>query len=111
MLEQIRAETVDRYGALPEQVETLFAIASLRITARALGVEEITTFREQVRLKPVAIPDALQLDLEERVYKAGFHPETQTLNLVPERVFGKDLAEFVERWLLEAATGDNVAPA
>jgi hypothetical protein len=30
---------------------------------------------------------------------------------VPERVFGKDLAEFVERWLLEAATGDNVAPA
>jgi hypothetical protein len=37
-----------------------------------------------VRLKPVAIPDALQLDLEERVYKAGFHPETQTLNLVPE---------------------------
>ena len=111
VLEQIRAETVDRYGALPEQVETLFAIASLRITARALGVEEISTFREQVRLKPVAIPEALQLDLEERVYKAGFHPETQTLNLVPERVFGKDLAEFVERWLLEAATGDNVAPA
>ncbi|HEY6567218.1 MAG TPA: transcription-repair coupling factor [Actinomycetota bacterium] len=109
-LEQIRTETVDRYGALPDQVDTLFAIASLRITARALGVEEISTFREQVRLKPVAIPDTLQLDLEERVYKAGYHPETQTLNLVPERVFGKDLVAFVERWLLEAATGDAVLP-
>jgi hypothetical protein len=33
------------------------------------------------------------------------------LNLVPERVFGKDLVAFVERWLLEAATGDAVLPA
>ena len=73
-------------------------------------MEEISTFRDQVRLKPVAISDALQLDLEERVFKATYHPETQTLNLVPERVFGKDLAAFVERWLLEAATGDNVLP-
>ena len=55
-LEQIRAETVDRYGALPDQVETLFAIASLRVTARALGVEEVATLRDQVRLSPVAIP-------------------------------------------------------
>ena len=110
VLEQIRTETVDRYGVLPDQVDTLFAIASLRITARALGVEEISTFRDQVRLKPVSIPDALQLDLEERVFKASYHPETLTLNLVPERVFGKDLAAFVERWLLEAATGDDVLP-
>jgi transcription-repair coupling factor (superfamily II helicase) len=110
VLDQIRTETIDRYGALPEQVETLFAVASLRITARLLGVEEISTFRDQVRLKPVAIPDALRLDLEERVYRAEFHPETRTLNLVPERVFGKDLVAFVERWLLEAATGDSVVP-
>ncbi len=75
-----------------------------------MGVEEISTFRDQVRLKPVSIPDTLQLDLEERVYKAGYHPETETLNLVPERVFGKDLVAFVERWLLEAATGDDVLP-
>ena len=33
-LERIRAETVDRYGALPGEVETLFAIASLRVAAR-----------------------------------------------------------------------------
>ena len=63
---------IDRYGALPDEVETLFAIASLRVAARALGVEEISTFRDQVRLKPVTIPDALLLDLEERVYGASY---------------------------------------
>jgi transcription-repair coupling factor (superfamily II helicase) len=106
-LEQIRGETVDRYGALPESVETLFAVASLRVTARALGVEEIGTFRDQIRLTPVAIPDELRSDLTERVYKATYHEAKHTLNLVPERVFGTDLGRFVERWLREAATGEN----
>ena len=110
-LEQIRAETVDRYGALPDEVETLFAIASLRVTAKALGVEDISTFRDQVRLKPVAIADALLVDLEERVYRASYAAESSTLNLAPERVFGKELVAFVERWLLEAATGDKVLPS
>ena len=38
VLAEIRAETVDRFGALPPQVEVLFAIASLRLTAARLGV-------------------------------------------------------------------------
>jgi transcription-repair coupling factor (superfamily II helicase) len=110
-LERIRTETIDRYGSLPGEVETLFAIASLRVTARALGVDDISTFRDQVRLRPVAIPDELVVDLEDRVFGASFAPESQTLNLVPERVFGTELVAFVERWLLEAATGDKVLPA
>jgi transcription-repair coupling factor (superfamily II helicase) len=98
----IREETVDRYGALPDQVETLFAIASLRVTAMRLGVEEITTFRDQVRLTPVAISDALALDLADRVWKATYHQEKRTLNLVPDRVFGAELVRWVEAWLREA---------
>ena len=106
-LAQIRDETVDRYGGLPDSVEALFAVASLRVTARALGVEEITTFRDQVRISPVAIPEHLLVDLTERVYKATYHDANHTLNLVPERVFGTDLVQFVERWLREAVTGEN----
>ncbi len=106
-IEEIRAQTVDRYGALPQQVETLFAIASLRVTARALGIEDVATYRDQVRLSPVVIPPELRFDLEERVFKASYHEETNTLNLVPERVFGTDLVGFVERWLLEAVTGGD----
>jgi transcription-repair coupling factor (superfamily II helicase) len=105
-LRAIRAETVDRYGALPDQVETLFAIASLRVSAQRLGVEEIATYRDQVRLTPVAIGDALQLDLGERVPGATYHPAKGTLNLVPEREFGAELVRWVEEHLL-ASVGEG----
>jgi transcription-repair coupling factor (superfamily II helicase) len=101
-LDAVRAETQDRYGALPPEVETLFAVASLRITAARLGVEEVTTYKKEVRLTPVSIDDTLLLDLDQRVFGAGYHAAKRTLNLTPERVFGSDLVREVERWLLEA---------
>ncbi|HEX6399312.1 MAG TPA: transcription-repair coupling factor, partial [Actinomycetota bacterium] len=105
-LERIRTETVDRYGALPTEVETLFAVASLRVTCRALGVEEVSTWRDQVRLRPVAIDDRLQLDLSERVPGATLHAAKRTLNLTPDRVPGAELPAWVED-RLRAAVGDT----
>jgi transcription-repair coupling factor (superfamily II helicase) len=105
-LDAVRAETQDRYGALPPEVETLFAVASLRITAARLGVEEVTTYKKEVRLTPVSIDDTLLLDLDQRVFGAGYHAAKRTLNLTPERVFGSDLVREVERWLLEAVGED-----
>ena len=101
-LEHVRAETVDRYGALPAEVQTLFAVAALRATAAALGVEEITTFREQVRIRPVALPEEVLADLGERVPGATFHDAKQTLNLVPGRVFGLELVRWIEDSLGDA---------
>ena len=63
VLDEIRSETIDRYGPLPPQVEVLFAIASLRLTSSRLGVEEIGTYKDQVRLTPVALDDAQRLEL------------------------------------------------
>ena len=40
-LEQLQAELRDRYGALPSEVDQLFAYASLRLVAEALGVLSI----------------------------------------------------------------------
>ena len=102
-LEHVRAETVDRYGALPPEVETLFAVAALRASAAALGVEEITTFREQVRIRPVVLPEELAVDLGERVPGATFHDAKRTLNLVPGRVFGLELVRWVEDRMSDAA--------
>jgi transcription-repair coupling factor (superfamily II helicase) len=102
VLAEVRTETIDRYGALPEEVEVLFGIASLRLTARRLGATEITTFRDQVRISPVPLPDAMRLDLGERVPGATFHPTKATLNLTPERVFGVELVRWVEARLREA---------
>ena len=109
-LERIREETVDRYGALPTEVATLFAVASLRVTCRLLGVEEVSTYREQVRIRPVELPDALRLDLAERVPGATFHEAKRTLNLAPERVASTELPAWVEARLREAI-GDAVSVA
>jgi hypothetical protein len=78
------------------------------VTGRALGVEEVSTFRDQVRLRPVKIEDAVRLDLAERVPGATFHTAKQTLNLTPERISGADLPAWVEARLREAV-GEAVA--
>jgi transcription-repair coupling factor (superfamily II helicase) len=102
VLGQIRDETVDRYGGLPDPVEVLFSIASLRLTAARLGVRDVTTFREEVRLTPVPMPDALRLDLAERIAGATFHATKGTLNLTPVRIFGVELVRWVEARLRQA---------
>jgi transcription-repair coupling factor (superfamily II helicase) len=104
VLAEIERETVDRYGALPPEVETLFAIASLRISAARLGVEEIVTFKEEVRLTPVALEEVARLGLPERVAGATYHEAKRTLNLTPGRIFGRDLVRWVEERLLEVVS-------
>ncbi len=109
-LGRIREETIDRYGALPTEVETLFAVASLRVTSRLLGVEEVSTYREQVRIRPVELPEASRLDLAERVPGAAFHEAKRTLNLAPDRIASTELPTWVEARLREAI-GDAVSIA
>jgi transcription-repair coupling factor (superfamily II helicase) len=104
-LAAIEAETVDRFGALPRQVETLFAIAALRIVCLSIGAQEVSTFRDQVRIKPVALPEVRRLGLSERVPGTVFHDETQTINLTPGRIFGAELVRWVRERLVEVTTG------
>ena len=102
LLGRVRDETVDRYGQLPPEVETLFAVASLRVTCARLGVEEISTYRQQVRIKPVELDEALEVDLADRVAGATFHAATATLNLEPGGVTGAELPAWVESALLRS---------
>jgi transcription-repair coupling factor (superfamily II helicase) len=109
-LARARAEAEDRYGQFPVEVETLFAVASLRITCQRSGVEEVTTFRDQVRLRPVALDDALQADLKQRVPEASYHAVTQTLNIeLDQTMAGARLPGWVEQVLLEAAGAVSAA--
>ena len=104
-LDAIRSETVDRFGELPEEVQALFAVTSLRITCSGLGVSEVTRFREEIRCKPVELADVARLALSERIPGASFHQATATLNLQPQGVFGGELPGWVERTLLAAVGG------
>jgi transcription-repair coupling factor (superfamily II helicase) len=110
VLERARSETVDRYGRLPAEVETLFAVASLRVTAAVLGIDEISTYKQQVRVRSVELPPELEVDLTERVPEATYHPTTRTLNLEPGRIAGADLPGWIED-ALRRATGLEEAVA
>ena len=101
-LDAIREETRDRFGTLPQEVETLFGIGSLRITCVRLGITEVSTFRNQVRLRPVDLLEGLELDLQRRMPGASYHRLTGTLNLEPQVMGGSDLPTWVEGALLEA---------
>jgi transcription-repair coupling factor (superfamily II helicase) len=105
-LVEVRAETADRYGQLPPEVDTLFAVASLRITCERLGIGEISTYKQEIRVKPLDLPSSLELELEQRVPEATYHRTTRTLNLRPDRVASADLPPWVEEHLL-LATGSQ----
>ncbi|HSJ49931.1 MAG TPA: transcription-repair coupling factor, partial [Actinomycetota bacterium] len=93
-LADVREETIDRYGRLPDEVETLFGVASLRVTCQALGVEEVTIYRQEVRVRPGALSPSLEADLSTRIPGATYHAATTTLNLRPERVAGAELPRW-----------------
>ncbi|MFN2545497.1 MAG: TRCF domain-containing protein, partial [Actinomycetota bacterium] len=102
-LAHVREEAEDRFGQFPEEVETLFSFASLRVACQRLGIAEVGTFRDQVRLRPVDVPDRLALDLGERVPGAAYHRTTRTLNLSwDQQLPGRELPGWVENTLLEA---------
>ncbi|MGH2635073.1 MAG: transcription-repair coupling factor, partial [Actinomycetota bacterium] len=102
-LAEVRTETLDRYGRLPDEVETLFAVASLRVTCERLGVEEVATYKKEVRVRPVSLSPSLEIELPQRVPEATYHGTTGTLNLEPGRVAGAELPAWVERRLRRAA--------
>ncbi|MGB0212326.1 transcription-repair coupling factor [Algiphilus sp.] len=66
----LKSETIDRFGALPEAVETLFAAARLRLRARTLGITQLRTgdhgvsitFAADTPLDPVRLIGLVQSD-------------------------------------------------
>ena len=93
-----RSET-DRFGTLPASVSALFAVASLKLACLVAGIEEVSTFRTQVRIKPVE--EALGLEVAEAVAGASYHPTTRTLNLEPPSNLG---GERLAGWVRAAIT-------
>jgi transcription-repair coupling factor (superfamily II helicase) len=101
-LAEVRAEAHDRFGQLPQEVETLMAVASLRITCSRLGATEVTTYRDEVRVKPVVLSEEDEAALRTRMPGATYHRTTATLNVQVARVAGAELPGRVEAALLSA---------
>jgi len=101
-LESVRAELIDRYGPMPEQVSNLLEVARLRLLARTAGLSEITAQGSNVRFAPVELPDSGELRLM-RLYPGSSIKQTVHAVLVPRpmtaRIGGQPLRDTeVLRW-------------
>ncbi len=57
-VDSVLEELVDRYGALPEPVIALGAMARLRRRAQILGLTEVVALGGRLRIAPVELPDS-----------------------------------------------------
>lgn len=98
---EAREELVDRYGELPEAVENLLAVATVRMHARAAGIHELVVLGPKVRVMTATpLPESRQMRLK-RVYPGSTHAQPKGmdtwLTLVPRPktmpVGGKDLVD------------------
>ncbi|WP_454051192.1 transcription-repair coupling factor [Cellulomonas sp. Marseille-Q8402] len=117
-LAEISAELVDRYGAIPEPVTNLFAVARFRLHARAAGLTDVTAQGKFVRFAPVELPESAQLRLKRLYPGSVLKPALRTV-LVPfpttARIGGKPLhGEAVLSWareLIDAVVRGDVSAA
>ncbi|WP_454084561.1 transcription-repair coupling factor [Georgenia sp. Marseille-Q6866] len=117
-IDAVRTELADRYGPVPEQIERLFAVAALRMRARAVGLSDITAQGKYVRFAPVELPESAQLRLKRLYPGTVLKPAVRTI-LVPfpmtAKVAGKPLHDAALLvWageLIEAVLTSSVAAA
>ncbi|WP_265523553.1 transcription-repair coupling factor [Oerskovia flava] len=117
-LAEIRAELVDRYGALPDVVAALFDVADFRNHVRRAGIADVTAQGKFVRFAPVELAESAQLRLK-RLYPGTILKPAIRAVLVPfpttARIGGRPLrgAEILAwaRQLIDAVVLGEVSAA
>jgi transcription-repair coupling factor (superfamily II helicase) len=113
-LAEVRVELIDRFGQLPEPVERLFAVASLRALVRRVGVSEVVAQGAKIRFFPVELPESATLRLNRLYPGTIIKPAVRTI-LVPKpvtaRVGGEPLRDdAILQWareLIEAVVSNE----
>lgn len=78
-VDEVVAELVDRYGALPEPVMTLIAVARLRVHARSAGLSEIVLQGTGIRLGRVELAESASMRLTRLYPKTQIKPAVRTI--------------------------------
>ncbi len=104
----VRDELVDRYGALPPQVETLLAVSRLRRRAYLAGLSEVVAMGPNLRLTPLDLPESKQVRLT-RMFPGAKYVASARVVTVPLPTDASDLVGWVES-LFDGflPTGDRV---
>ena len=104
----------DRYGAVPEPVANLFAVARMRLELRALGVTDLVAQGKYVRFAPIALPDSAAMRIT-RLYPGTLIKPAVRNILVPapttSRVGGSPVEGLqVLDWAREVLKATRQAP-
>ncbi|MDP2012978.1 MAG: transcription-repair coupling factor, partial [Actinomycetota bacterium] len=106
-VDEVFAELTDRYGPVPAPVETLLAVARLRVLARGAGLNEIVAAGSGIRFQPVELPESAQMRLT-RLYpntliKGAVNtivvPRPMTALVGGQPVRGTDLLDWVAEFI------------
>jgi len=113
-IDEAVAELHDRYGALPEPVTALVAIARLRVVLLAAGIHEVIAAGRNVRLGPVELPESRTLRLS-RLYPGSVikpatrtivvpRPQSSALGAPTDGVAGIELVDWVTQLVASVVT-------
>ncbi|KQY42928.1 transcription-repair coupling factor [Cellulomonas sp. Root137] len=118
-LGEVRAELVDRYGAVPAAVDNLFEVAEFRQHVRNSGLSDVTAQGKFIRFAPVDLPESAQLRLKRLYPGAVLKPTVRTV-LVPwpmtariggKPVQGRDVMLWARQFIDAIVRGDVSAAA
>ena len=77
----IEEELIDRFGPLPEPVSLLIQVATLRASARKLGIRELIQQGKNLKISPIKLPESKQLKLQ-RLYPGSMYKGATNVALV-----------------------------
>jgi transcription-repair coupling factor (superfamily II helicase) len=80
-LQAVSEEMLDRYGPLPDAVQTLLDVARFRILARSAGLTEVVAAGPHIRLHPVELAESRQLRLNRLYPGTLIKPATRTIQV------------------------------
>jgi transcription-repair coupling factor (superfamily II helicase) len=81
VVDEIRAELVDRFGPLPAEAQALLGVAQLRALAKSAQLTEVVLQGKFLRLAPIRLPESLQLRLN-RLYPGSLYKSATSAVLV-----------------------------
>jgi transcription-repair coupling factor (superfamily II helicase) len=96
-IDELMEEMVDRYGAIPQPVDTLVSITKLRKVAMTRGLGEVMVMGNKLRLVGPPLPDSLQVRLARLYPKSNYvAPARVALIPLPEEYSDLALVAWVE---------------
>jgi transcription-repair coupling factor (superfamily II helicase) len=80
-VDAIEEELKDRFGALPQEAQTLLGVAALRAFAKSISLREVVAQGKFVRISPINLPESKQITLA-RLYPGSLYKSASSTVLV-----------------------------